>query len=70
MTKNARIHNGEKTVSSRSDAEKTGSRQSHVKQWDYNVPSQHIKNKIKSKWFKDLKTPRREHRLNTLWNKS
>jgi len=30
------------------------SKDRHVKQWDYNVPSQHIKNKIKSKWFKDL----------------
>ena len=37
MKKEARIYNGEKTVSLISGAGKTG--QLHVKEWNYNTPS-------------------------------
>ena len=40
MAKEARIYNGEKTVSSASGAGEN--EQSHVKQWDYNISSHHI----------------------------
>ena len=51
MVKDARIYNGEKIVTSISDAEKTG--QLHVKEWNWNTPSHHTL-KVNSKWIKDL----------------
>ena len=52
MTKEARIYNGEKTVSWASGIGETG--QLHVNQWSYNTPSYHTQN-INSKWLKDLR---------------
>ena len=51
MTKEAKIYNGEKTVSSISAAGKTG--QLHVKECNENIFSNHIQ-KINSKCIKDL----------------
>ena len=39
--KEARIHNGEESISSISDAGETG--QLHAKEWNYNIFSHHIK---------------------------
>ena len=49
MTKEAKIYNGEKTVSSTSGAGKTG--QLHVKEWNYSLT---LYTKINSKWIGDL----------------
>ena len=55
MTKEARMYNGEKTVSSISGAGKTG--QLHEKKWNFfwmeNTPEHHTQ-KINSKWIRDL----------------
>ena len=40
MTKEARINNGEKTVSSISDVGKTG--QVYAKEWDSDISSHHV----------------------------
>ena len=50
MKKEAKIYNGEKTVSSTSDSGKT--RQLHVQQWDQNILSYHIQNELNR--LKDL----------------
>ena len=50
MTKEARIYNGEKIVSSISGAGKTG--QLHVKNWNDITMTLHAK--INSKWIKNL----------------
>jgi len=68
LTKEARIYNGEKTISLTSGAGKIG--QPLVKESNWNTLTPH--RKISSKCIKDLnqtqnyKTPRGRHRQNTL----
>ena len=52
LTKEARIYNGEKTISLTSGAGKT--EQLHVKEGNQNTSSQSVTTKVNSKWIKDL----------------
>ena len=76
LTKEARIYNGEKTISFTSDAWKTV--QPLVKEWNKHFLTPYTK--INSKWIKDIrvrpeknrdyKTLRGQYRQNTFWHKS
>ena len=73
LTKEARIYNGEKTISLTSGAGKTG--QPLVKEWTRTLSNIIHKNKLKmdsrSKCkTRNYKTPRGEHRQNTLQHTS
>ena len=73
LTKEARIYNGEKTISLTSGEGKTG--QSLVKEWIRTVSNTMDKNKLKMDWRSKCKTrnykiPRGKHRQNTLRHKS
>ena len=73
LTKEARIYNGEKTISLTSGAGKTG--QPLIKEWNWTLSNTIHKNKLKMDWrskckTRNYKTPRGEHRQNTLWHTS
>ena len=80
LTKEARIYNGEKTISLTSGAGKTGHNKWCWENWSTTCKRMKLEyfltpyKKINSKWIKDLnvcktrnyKTPRGKHRQNTL----